>query len=282
MGRDSRVKQLSDLTRRLQSGELTLEEYRAQKDALPKVSLGAGASERKDPTKLKDPTPLILPTLVLAFLPFLALLVYPPASLVFVGLFGASLGVLLFRHSKIKKWLRSRGIDPSRESPAQEKSAPTTSDERLSRLVDLYTRGEISAEEFSAQKLKLAVGQTSASVDAENRKPVDAVMRSLYVLIGVALVFMFVAKCSTDVSTQDRAPNEYNAQAQCKRWVEERLKAPSTAKFSNEQRTPTGVGSWTISGTVDSQNSFGAMVRNDWSCKIAADGDMWRGGIKLD
>lgn len=63
--------------------------------------------------------------------------------------------------------------------------------------------------------------------------------------------------------------------------VEARLKAPSTAKFpgcvfgayeheirANEQRTV-----WFVKGHVDSQNSFGAMLRTEWAVKLNRSAD---------
>lgn len=49
--------------------------------------------------------------------------------------------------------------------------------------------------------------------------------------------------------------------SQCEGEVKERLKAPSTAKFESNA---TGGGPWTVTGTVDAENSFGAMIRSSY------------------
>jgi hypothetical protein len=63
------------------------------------------------------------------------------------------------------------------------------------------------------------------------------------------------------------------ATASCEGFVKERLKAPSTAKFSNEV---TGVNGrlYTVTGDVDAQNSFGAMLRSKYNCLVTKDGTL--------
>ena len=66
----------------------------------------------------------------------------------------------------------------------------------------------------------------------------------------------------------------------CQEWVKDKLKAPSTAKFSETSSTG-GPQSWSMTGAVDSENSFGAMVRAAWTCNIRLDGDTWRGSATV-
>lgn len=54
----------------------------------------------------------------------------------------------------------------------------------------------------------------------------------------------------------------------CREAVEDRLKAPSTAEFSDEESEKAADGEYTVTGAVDSQNGFGAMVRNTYECGI--------------
>lgn len=76
------------------------------------------------------------------------------------------------------------------------------------------------------------------------------------------------------------APTDFDARTQCQEWVKEKLKSPSTADFSG-QVVNGGPSSWTISGNVDSQNSFGATVRSSWTCDISVSGDQWTGHTQL-
>jgi cytochrome c biogenesis protein ResB len=63
------------------------------------------------------------------------------------------------------------------------------------------------------------------------------------------------------------------ATANCEGFVKVRLKAPSTAKFSNEATSVNGR-LYTVTGDVDAQNSFGAMLRNRYSCFVTKDGTL--------
>lgn len=54
----------------------------------------------------------------------------------------------------------------------------------------------------------------------------------------------------------------------CREAVENRLKSPSSAEFSDVQaRQDDSAGTrWTVTGKVDSENSFGASIRNTFTC----------------
>jgi len=74
------------------------------------------------------------------------------------------------------------------------------------------------------------------------------------------------------------------AYIRCKRTVEEKLKAPSTAKFLEKSRSSikqvTGDSRgemFEVVSYVDSQNSFGAMLRTKFQCQIVhvKDSDQW-------
>lgn len=64
------------------------------------------------------------------------------------------------------------------------------------------------------------------------------------------------------------------ADAMAKQFVMQRLKAPSTAKFAWYNETSvliTGACEYTIQSYVDAQNSFGAMIRNQYSAEVRYD-----------
>jgi len=64
---------------------------------------------------------------------------------------------------------------------------------------------------------------------------------------------------------------EFEAVAQCEGFVDKRLKAPATADYhltATEQAS-----GWLVTGTVDSENSFGAKVRSNVRCVIHFAGD---------
>lgn len=53
----------------------------------------------------------------------------------------------------------------------------------------------------------------------------------------------------------------------CEKYVRASLKAPSTADFGDKQTVSLGDDSFQVVGQVDAQNSFGAMIRNTYTCK---------------
>ncbi len=61
-------------------------------------------------------------------------------------------------------------------------------------------------------------------------------------------------------------------------FLKDRLKAPSTASFpwysdSSVTVTHEGAGVFTVRAYVDSRNSFGAMLRTRYTCKLKDKGD---------
>lgn len=73
--------------------------------------------------------------------------------------------------------------------------------------------------------------------------------------------------------------NAYGAQSACEDWVKDQLKAPSTADFSDVDIS--GGDPWTITGTVDAENGFGAQIRATWTCDVRLEGDYYRGSATV-
>ena len=70
--------------------------------------------------------------------------------------------------------------------------------------------------------------------------------------------------------------NGYVALALCQEVVRGQLKAPSSATFAKASESimiESSPGMWLVSSWVDSQNSFGAMLRTMWTCQIAYTGN---------
>ncbi|MDF2691703.1 MAG: hypothetical protein K0S65_86 [Labilithrix sp.] len=62
------------------------------------------------------------------------------------------------------------------------------------------------------------------------------------------------------------------AESACEGAVEQNLKAPSSAEYDS---SASGSGPWTVTGSVDAENSFGAMIRSTYTCSVEqADGRM--------
>lgn len=71
-----------------------------------------------------------------------------------------------------------------------------------------------------------------------------------------------------------RTPGQ--AKEACREGVQDQLKSPSSARFSDEEAEETGEGRYLVTGSVDSENGFGAMIRNDYACKVSETAGSWR------
>ncbi|GAA2141176.1 hypothetical protein [Actinomadura napierensis] len=61
----------------------------------------------------------------------------------------------------------------------------------------------------------------------------------------------------------------------CEKFVKDGLKAPATAEFSGEHaaKVSAETGTWSVAGSVDSENSFGVPIRNSFTCSVRARGE---------
>lgn len=107
------------------------------------------------------------------------------------------------------------------------------------------------------------------AVDNDVTKNPKSNTRYAFGCLGLVLVpLAVVAACTAIYATNSDGydiDNSREAVAQCEARIEKLLKAPSTAEFDSVSE---GSGTWTVTGTVDSQNSFGAMIRNDYECTV--------------
>lgn len=72
-------------------------------------------------------------------------------------------------------------------------------------------------------------------------------------------------------STEDRslaAQSPYYIREVCLDSVRDKLKAPSTAKFYDDQLPAWTGEAWGWASYVDAQNSFGAMIRTNFACAV--------------
>jgi hypothetical protein len=94
----------------------------------------------------------------------------------------------------------------------------------------------------------------------------------------VAACFAFLAIVVVVLTVTDEPePDEgtgVGAQAVCQEFVEDKLKSPSSADFTSTDSAFTVDDKvWTANGVVDSENSFGAKIRNSYECEVEYAGD---------
>ena len=101
-------------------------------------------------------------------------------------------------------------------------------------------------------------------------------------LIVLAIVLVVgVKSCGSDGG--GTSGDEDTAIRACEGSVEKQLKAPATAKFSNVNARRVDDTTYSVSGDVDSENSFGALLRSSWSgtATTSNGGDTWNCSANL-
>lgn len=99
-------------------------------------------------------------------------------------------------------------------------------------------------------------------------------------IVGVVSVILLLWSCvAGSASKPDEPPTmsevRFMAIDTCHEAVTNQLKAPATAKFTNDE-AKLAEGGWTVTGSVDSENSFGALIRSSYTCTARLDGDTMR------
>jgi hypothetical protein len=110
-------------------------------------------------------------------------------------------------------------------------------------------------------------------VDGEQATPpeisVKECLKVLLLLSGVTvgLCAGCVALVAQVGDTGSDDPSAY-VEVACRDWVRAKLKAPASADFSGELAVldDAATNRWRVEGSVDAQNSFGALVRSTWTC----------------
>ena len=97
-------------------------------------------------------------------------------------------------------------------------------------------------------------------------------MRILGIAVTILAISPLVA-CSSSSGSEKDAGDEWSAQAVCEEFVKDRLKSPATADFSDEERLQMSETVFVVTGSVDSENGFGALIRNNFTCRVRYAGD---------
>lgn len=103
--------------------------------------------------------------------------------------------------------------------------------------------------------------------------PVWVYIAASFSVLIVAALILGNSETKTGPQTGDKTGAYLIAQE----FVTDQLKAPATAKYPSSATSVRLVGKkWHVRGYVDSQNSFGALIRSEWHCVVyTTDGTNW-------
>lgn len=193
---------------------------------------------------------------------------------------------------------RQRPVWKARVLPLQEElveqgGVPSTVSYRPVHILDqsgkLFGREHRAADNRAdiEKKINAAGFDVKSWVNDENallaRKPVSkGALGCLGIFVVVFLVFVASCTMSMGKDGSKDEPTESLAIVSCERIVKDRLKSPSSAKFSNQSATGSG-NTWVSRGIVESQNSFGAMIATKYTCTVTfRDDGTYSGTARLE
>lgn len=90
------------------------------------------------------------------------------------------------------------------------------------------------------------------------------------IFVVVAVLVVVKCSCSNDEENKIKTYDKIDALTHAQIYIKEKLKSPASAEFEGGTDGVIKVNdtTFTVIGTVDSQNSFGAMLRSNYSCKV--------------
>jgi hypothetical protein len=105
------------------------------------------------------------------------------------------------------------------------------------------------------------------------------IVRAIFgaLLLGYVAYKVVAGGCAGAEPGNNNAEGADDAVEICQQNIAKQLKAPATAVFGKASATKTDEDkTWEVTGSVDAQNGFGALIRASWSCKAQhVDGDRW-------
>ena len=108
---------------------------------------------------------------------------------------------------------------------------------------------------------------------ADGQKPIDPVAKGCGLgCLGITALFAVLLVIGlVNGGSDDEPMSAWEAEQHCEDFAEKRLRAPSTAKF--DLAATGGPTYYTVTGTVDAENSFGAMLRSNITCELRVEED---------
>jgi hypothetical protein len=100
-------------------------------------------------------------------------------------------------------------------------------------------------------------------------------------IAGIAGVLILGGAIGGNSDSSGGGDSSPGAKSSCEGWVTDRLRSPGTADFSGEDVVGSDSGPWSITGLVDSENGFGALLRSSWVCDVHLSGNYYKGHVSV-
>lgn len=132
-------------------------------------------------------------------------------------------------------------------------------------------------KDFNDEQLEEELKKRKAGIskeDPEEKKKMGSCAILFLFVLGVIIV-IFVVSALMGNNNKDKpktSGDRWGALVVCQQFVEDQLKAPSTAEFaimSDSEVANTTGNVWVVESYVDAQNSFGATIRTQFRCEVA-------------
>lgn len=100
--------------------------------------------------------------------------------------------------------------------------------------------------------------------------------KTIWIVAGILAVLLIIVIANSGEPQTNTAQRDFNspesismAKVMSEKLISQRLKAPSTAEFTNDPKISyVGDSTYEVIGYVDSQNSFGAKLRMNYTAQI--------------
>lgn len=166
-------------------------------------------------------------------------------------------------------------------------------DSEIDRLDRLFVDGTMERDEY-VHKLAMVgaqplwdraaepQNQVSYAVTPHNARRNRVVFWAGIAVLAILVVLSGILNDSSSGSPERDTGDSAAAWVMCQRFVEDRLRAPATAEYPSPYSQYTKQVSasrnvFEVSAYVDSENGFGAFIRNDFVCRVRYEGDeSWR------
>ena len=95
-------------------------------------------------------------------------------------------------------------------------------------------------------------------------EPTSPLLKVLLVIFFITIIMVGSIGSPSTPQPPSQASYELSARAYSEFYIERILKSPSTAEFCRGTATSLGDNKWKVESCVDSENSYGAMLRSNW------------------